>query len=77
MKDIAAHIDARATIEGAQHLASQHLPVFDCAFTPEHGKRSIAPSGHLRMMAAVQPFVSGRYLEDREPAQRCERRRRR
>ena len=56
---IAAHIDTRATIEGAADLADEHLPVFDCAFTPEHGKRSIAPMGHLRMMAAVQPFVSG------------------
>ncbi len=56
---IVAHIDARATIEGAADLKDEHLPVFDCAFTPEHGERSIQPSGHLRMMAAVQPFVSG------------------
>ncbi len=56
---IVAHIDARATIEGAADLAPEHLAVFDCAFTPEHGRRSIAPMGHLRMMAAVQPFVSG------------------
>ncbi len=56
---VVAHIDTRATIEGAPDLAPEHLPVFDCAFTPEHGQRSIAPLGHLRMMAAVQPFVSG------------------
>jgi ribonucleoside-diphosphate reductase alpha chain len=50
----------RLTIEGAPHLLDEHLPIFDCANRcGDHGKRSIAPRGHLRMMAAVQPFLSG------------------
>jgi len=57
--DIVEHIDERDTIEGAPHLQDQHLKVFDCAFKPVSGVRSIAPMGHVRMMAAVQPFVSG------------------
>jgi ribonucleoside-diphosphate reductase alpha chain len=47
------------TIEGAPHLDAEHLPVFDCAFKPVRGSRSIHPLGHLRMMGAVQPFLSG------------------
>jgi ribonucleoside-diphosphate reductase alpha chain len=48
------------TIEGAPHLKPEHLPVFDCANTcGRHGKRFIHHSGHIRMMAAVQPFLSG------------------
>jgi ribonucleoside-diphosphate reductase alpha chain len=57
--EIIEHIDARDTIEGAPHLAEQHLPVFDCAFTPANGSRSIHYMGHIRMMGAVQPFLSG------------------
>jgi ribonucleoside-diphosphate reductase alpha chain len=57
--DIVAFIDANDTIEGAPQLRDDDLPVFDCAFTPRNGKRSIAWRGHVRMMAAVQPFVSG------------------
>ena len=56
---IVAFIDANDTIEGAPKLRDEDLPVFDCAFTPRNGKRSIAWQGHVRMMAAVQPFVSG------------------
>jgi len=56
---IVAYIDANDTIEGAPKLRDDDLPVFDCAFTPRNGKRSIAWQGHVRMMAAVQPFVSG------------------
>ncbi|MGD9696574.1 MAG: vitamin B12-dependent ribonucleotide reductase [Thermoleophilia bacterium] len=52
------HIDATGAIEGAPGLAEEHLPVFDCAFGVPGG-RTIAPEGHVRMMAAVQPFVSG------------------
>jgi len=52
-------IDARDTIEGAPELRDEHLPVFDCAFAPPQGGRSIHYQGHLRMMAAVQPFLSG------------------
>jgi ribonucleoside-diphosphate reductase alpha chain len=53
------YIDARDTIEGAPGLKDEHLPVFDCAFGPPQGGRSIHFRGHLRMMAAVQPFLSG------------------
>lgn len=56
---IIAHIDANDTIEGAPHLKEEHLAVFDCAFRPAKGKRSIAYMGHVRMMGAVQPFLSG------------------
>ena len=59
VKGIVEHIDEHDTIEGAPHLEDRHLEVFDCAFKPLNGLRSIAPMGHVRMMAAVQPFVSG------------------
>ncbi len=55
---ILSHIDATGAIEGAPGLAEEHLPVFDCAFGVPGG-RTIAPEGHVRMMAAVQPFISG------------------
>jgi len=57
--DIVAFIDANDTIEGAPTLRDEDVAVFDCAFTPQNGKRSITWQGHLRMMAAVQPFISG------------------
>jgi ribonucleoside-diphosphate reductase alpha chain len=56
---IAAHIDERETIEGAPGLKEEHLPVFDCAFRAQNGVRSINWMGHIRMMGAVQPFLSG------------------
>ena len=56
---IVDYIDANAKIEGAPHLKDEHLPVFDCSLTPMGGGRSIAWRGHLRMMAAAQPFLSG------------------
>jgi ribonucleoside-diphosphate reductase alpha chain len=59
LKEIIEHIDDHDTIEGAPHLQDQHLKVFDCAFKPINGQRSIAPMGHVRMMAGVQPFISG------------------
>jgi ribonucleoside-diphosphate reductase alpha chain len=59
VKEIVEYIDENDTIEGAPHLADEHLKVFDCAFKPVKGSRSIAPMGHVRMMAAVQPFISG------------------
>jgi ribonucleoside-diphosphate reductase alpha chain len=59
VKEIVEYIDDNDTIEGAPHLRDEHLKVFDCAFKPINGTRSIAPMGHVRMMAAVQPFVSG------------------
>jgi ribonucleoside-diphosphate reductase alpha chain len=59
VKEIVEYIDENDTIEGAPHLEDEHLKVFDCAFKPVKGTRSIAPMGHVRMMAAVQPFISG------------------
>jgi ribonucleoside-diphosphate reductase alpha chain len=56
---IVAHIDSTGTIEGAPELDPEHLPVFDCSFRPQNGTRSIHHMGHIRMMAAVQPFISG------------------
>jgi ribonucleoside-diphosphate reductase alpha chain len=58
-QDIVDFIDQTGTIEGAPGLRDEHLPVFDCAFKAEKGERSIEPGGHIRMMAAVQPFISG------------------
>jgi ribonucleoside-diphosphate reductase alpha chain len=59
VEEIVAHIDANETIEGAPHLSEEHLAVFDCAFRPANGERSIDWMGHIRMMGAVQPFLSG------------------
>ena len=57
--DVLAFIDANDTIEGAPHVRAEHLPVFDCAFKPHNGERAIAYGGHVKMMAACQPFISG------------------
>ncbi|RJS20786.1 vitamin B12-dependent ribonucleotide reductase [Corallococcus sp. H22C18031201] len=57
--DIVAYLDRQDTIEGAPFLKSEHLPVFDCAFKPAKGQRSIAWMGHIQMMEACQPFLSG------------------
>ncbi len=59
IQEIVEYIDEQETIEGAPGLKPEHLPVFDCAFKPARGARSIHPLGHLRMMGAVQPFISG------------------
>jgi ribonucleoside-diphosphate reductase alpha chain len=59
VEGIVAWIDERETIEGAPGLRPEHLPVFDCAFKPVNGERSIHHMGHLRMMSATQPFLSG------------------
>jgi ribonucleoside-diphosphate reductase alpha chain len=56
---IVHYIDANETIEGAPFLKPEHLPVFDCAFKPANGERSIHYMGHIRMMGATQPFISG------------------
>jgi ribonucleoside-diphosphate reductase alpha chain len=56
---IVSYIDATGTIEGAPHIKDEHLAVFDCSFKPAKGTRSIHYMGHLRMMAAAQPFISG------------------
>jgi ribonucleoside-diphosphate reductase alpha chain len=56
---IVRYIDENDTIEGAPYLKEEHLSIFDCAFTSAHGTRSIHYMGHIRMMAAAQPFLSG------------------
>ncbi len=56
---VVEHIDTEGTIEGAPHLKEEHLPVFDCAFRAQNGQRTIHHMGHLRMLAATQPFISG------------------
>jgi ribonucleoside-diphosphate reductase alpha chain len=57
--EIVAYVEEHGTIEGAPGLLEEHLPVFDCAFRPANGSRSIHHMGHVRMMAAAQPFISG------------------
>jgi ribonucleoside-diphosphate reductase alpha chain len=59
IQEIVEYIDAKGTIEEAPFLKTEHLAVFDCAFRPTNGMRTISHMGHLKMMAAVQPFVSG------------------
>src|SRR6201993_4606891 len=56
---IVSYIDATGTIEGAPHVKDEHLAVFDCSFKPAKGTRTIHYMGHLKMMAATQPFISG------------------
>jgi ribonucleoside-diphosphate reductase alpha chain len=59
IKEIVEYIDENETIEGAPHVRETHLAVFDCAFKPFKGQRSIQYMGHIKMMGAVQPFLSG------------------
>jgi ribonucleoside-diphosphate reductase alpha chain len=59
VREIIAYIDTQDTIEGAPGLKPEHLPIFDCAFKPGNGTRTIHFMGHVRMMAAAQPFISG------------------
>ncbi len=59
IKNIIHYIDEHDTIEGAPGLKEEHLPVFDCAFKPLNGERSIHYMGHVKMLAAIQPFISG------------------
>ncbi|MEM7475224.1 MAG: vitamin B12-dependent ribonucleotide reductase [Planctomycetota bacterium] len=59
IKSIVAYVDENDTIEGAPFIADEHLQVFDCAFTPQKGTRSIPWQAHVQMMAAAQPFLSG------------------
>jgi ribonucleoside-diphosphate reductase alpha chain len=56
---IGTYIEQQGTIEGAPELREEHLAVFDCAFKPTNGVRSISHMGHIKMMGAVQPFISG------------------
>ena len=64
VEQIAAYITENSTIVGAPGLKDEHLPVFDVAV----GERAISHTGHIDMMAATQPFISGRDLEDGQPA---------
>src|ERR1700694_3924966 len=57
--EIVSHIDQKGTVEGAPHLKAEDLPVFDCSLAPQGGGRSITWTGHVKMMAAAQPFLSG------------------
>jgi len=59
MSEIVSHIDQNGKIEGAPYLKPEHLPVFDCSLAPAGGGRSITWTGHVKMMAAAQPFLSG------------------
>ena len=59
VKAIVDYVNEKGTIEGSPELKADHLPVFDCAFKPANGARSIHYMGHLKMMGAVQPFISG------------------
>ena len=59
VESIIDYIDKRETIEGAPALRDSHLPVFDCAFKAANGQRSIHYMGHIKMMGATQPFISG------------------
>jgi len=59
IRNITEHVEEKGTIEGAPGLKKEHLPIFDCSFRPENGERSIHYTGHIRMMAAAQPFLSG------------------
>src|SRR6202045_2848995 len=56
---IVSYIDATGTIEGAPAIKPEHLAVFDCSFKPAKGTRSISYMGHIKMMGAAQPFLSG------------------
>jgi ribonucleoside-diphosphate reductase alpha chain len=59
IKDIIKHLEEKQNIETAPHIKEEHLPVFDCAIKPPGGKRYIHWMGHVKMVAAVQPFISG------------------
>ena len=59
VEKIVTHIDSTGTIEGAPGLKDEHLSVFDCSFRPQNGVRFIHHMGHVKMMAATQPFISG------------------
>ena len=59
VQEIVEYIDEHETIEGAPHIQEEHLRVFDCAFKSPSGSRSIHYMGHVKMMGATQPFISG------------------
>ena len=57
--EVVSYIEQNGTIEGSPHLRAEHLAVFDCSLKPARGERAIPYMGHVLMMAAVQPFLSG------------------
>jgi ribonucleoside-diphosphate reductase alpha chain len=57
--EIISYIDGHGKMDGAPHFKPEHLPVFDCSLAPPGGGRSITWTGHVKMMAAAQPFLSG------------------
>jgi ribonucleoside-diphosphate reductase alpha chain len=57
--EIISYIDSHGKVDGAPHFRPEHLPVFDCSLAPPNGGRSITWTGHVKMMAAAQPFLSG------------------
>jgi ribonucleoside-diphosphate reductase alpha chain len=59
IEEMIKYIQNKETIEGAPYIKEEHLPIFDCSNKPRFGTRTISPMGHLKMMAAVQPFLSG------------------
>ncbi len=59
ISDIAAYLVEKETVEGAPHIKEEHLPVFDCSFKAANGSRTIGYMGHVKMMGAAQPFISG------------------
>ena len=59
VQEVLDYIENHETIEGAPHLKGKELPVFDCAFKPASGTRSIHYMGHVKMIGATQPFISG------------------
>jgi ribonucleoside-diphosphate reductase alpha chain len=58
-KGIVDYIVEHGTPEGAPEFKEEHLPIFDCAVKPAKGTRAISWQGHVKMVAAVQPFISG------------------
>ena len=59
VEEISQYLLDKETIEGAPHLKEENVPVFDCSFKAQNGKRSIQYLGHIKMMSAAQPFISG------------------
>lgn len=59
ISDIASYLVEKETVEGAPHIKEEHLPVFDCSFKATNGTRTISYMGHVKMMGAAQPFISG------------------
>src|SRR5207249_9910154 len=57
--EIVSYIDKNGKIEGGRYVKEEHLAVFDCSLAPQGGGRSIRWTGHVKMMAAAQPFLSG------------------